>query len=552
MAVMLNTRDPVQGLEDYVGDIKPYHTKVLEVWIEYIYNDAVKASVRDKVDHLINVELNRFHKHCAHGFASLPWGLLINGQDPQELDVPELVYGNNQTTSRNAVYQQFYEYVRRTNTTRNRDYVPSKPTSAGPNGEYDLIVHQSLWDEAKSFFAGIMFSSDYWYDSYRSTLYRKDGDKWIEVDFHLAPFPPQDTSTNLWINTTLMHLFIRNGKKWDRYFDLAVTNHSTMIFPPSWRSNWDLSDCWGFGENFVSTFVTESIKFRMFDKHNTNVRVGVYDPTNDQAHMYDQNTMVRVDYPIHIRTERTYDPVTGRYLYHDYEDSIVTNPSRTDARTIALDGAEFLGFNVRREYKGVRISPYKVWKMGTNGPTMSYESPIGQSTYEFQVTGDAIEVISNGSVIQSPFNDGDVVYVTSTDDLPSYYSAEREEQRTRPANQELKLPVQDRVAADGTILIVGSRSRSANVAPKLMRYTPYRVVMLSSTKIGLLELEQDEVTVPRQMGTMQCVPLIDKGYGKHYIGYGVPVPFIQTEPPNDSTGVAVGATISETVTIRYL
>ena len=551
MAIMLNTRDPVKGLEEYVGDIKPYHTKVLEVWIEYIYTDAVKANVHDKVDHIINVDLSRFHKHCGHGFASLPWGLLINGSDPQGVDTPDLVYGNK-TTSRNAVYQQFYEYVRRTNTTRNRDYVPKKPSSAGPNNECDLIVHQSLWDEAKMFFAGILFSSEYWYDSYRSTLYKRDHDRWTEVDFHLAPFPPQDLSTDLWINTNLMHLFIRSGKDWNRYFDLAVTNHPTMIFPPSWRSNWDLSDCWGFGENFVSTFITESIRFQSFDKHNTKVRVGVFDPTNDQAHMYDQATMLRTDYPIHIRTERTYDPVTGRYLYHDYEDSIVTNPTRTDARSIALDGAEFLGFNIRREYKGVRVSPYKVWKMGTNGPIMSYESPIGNSTHEFRVTGNVIEVIHNGTAIPNPFNNGDVVYVTSTDDLPSYTSDEREEQRTRPNNQELSLPAQDRVDAHGNILIAGSRSRKSNVAPKLLRYTPYRVVAISSTKFGLLELEHDEVTVPRQMGSLQYVPLIDSGYGKHYIGVGVPIPFIQTETPSDPTGVAVGATISETVTIRYL
>ena len=33
------TLDPVQGLVDYVLEIKPYHTKVVEVLVEYIQTD---------------------------------------------------------------------------------------------------------------------------------------------------------------------------------------------------------------------------------------------------------------------------------------------------------------------------------------------------------------------------------------------------------------------------------------------------------------------------------------------------------------------------------
>jgi hypothetical protein len=41
----ITTQDPVQGLVDYVLDIKPYHTKIVEVLIEYIHTDPINVSV---------------------------------------------------------------------------------------------------------------------------------------------------------------------------------------------------------------------------------------------------------------------------------------------------------------------------------------------------------------------------------------------------------------------------------------------------------------------------------------------------------------------------
>ena len=39
--------DPVQGLVDYIEDIKPYHTKVVEILTEYVYNEAVDITIRE-------------------------------------------------------------------------------------------------------------------------------------------------------------------------------------------------------------------------------------------------------------------------------------------------------------------------------------------------------------------------------------------------------------------------------------------------------------------------------------------------------------------------
>jgi hypothetical protein len=39
--------DPVQGLVDYVLDVKPYHTKIAEVIVEYVYNDLLNVSFKE-------------------------------------------------------------------------------------------------------------------------------------------------------------------------------------------------------------------------------------------------------------------------------------------------------------------------------------------------------------------------------------------------------------------------------------------------------------------------------------------------------------------------
>jgi len=39
--------DPIKGLVDYVLDIKPYHTKIVDVMIEYVYNDDAVAVIKE-------------------------------------------------------------------------------------------------------------------------------------------------------------------------------------------------------------------------------------------------------------------------------------------------------------------------------------------------------------------------------------------------------------------------------------------------------------------------------------------------------------------------
>lgn len=47
--------DPTQGLVDYVSSIKPYHTKVLDVLVEYVYSESIVATVTDNFNWEINL-----------------------------------------------------------------------------------------------------------------------------------------------------------------------------------------------------------------------------------------------------------------------------------------------------------------------------------------------------------------------------------------------------------------------------------------------------------------------------------------------------------------
>lgn len=46
---MTSRIDPVQGLVDYVLDIKPYHTKIIETLIEYVHTDEINVTIGDVI-----------------------------------------------------------------------------------------------------------------------------------------------------------------------------------------------------------------------------------------------------------------------------------------------------------------------------------------------------------------------------------------------------------------------------------------------------------------------------------------------------------------------
>lgn len=68
--------DPVQGLVDYVLDVKPYHTKIIEVLIEYVFNEPVNVTILD--DWQWNIEImfprEEFSFVNCEGYSERPFG----------------------------------------------------------------------------------------------------------------------------------------------------------------------------------------------------------------------------------------------------------------------------------------------------------------------------------------------------------------------------------------------------------------------------------------------------------------------------------------------
>jgi hypothetical protein len=61
--------DPTEGLVRYVNAVKPYHTKVLDVLVEYVYTEQVKVTVRDKWSWDMSFTLNKVDTeyNCGYG-----------------------------------------------------------------------------------------------------------------------------------------------------------------------------------------------------------------------------------------------------------------------------------------------------------------------------------------------------------------------------------------------------------------------------------------------------------------------------------------------------
>jgi diacylglycerol kinase family enzyme len=55
--------DPVQGLVDFVNDIKPYHTKIVEVLVEYVQTDKVNVTVNDDFSFHIHLGYPHFDSY---------------------------------------------------------------------------------------------------------------------------------------------------------------------------------------------------------------------------------------------------------------------------------------------------------------------------------------------------------------------------------------------------------------------------------------------------------------------------------------------------------
>lgn len=88
--------DPTEGLLQYVNVIKPYHTKVLDVFVEYVYNERMKARVADSHDIAIKMTepLRDFIQTGGYGIEWDQYG----GTDPSTFPRANIISATAETT----------------------------------------------------------------------------------------------------------------------------------------------------------------------------------------------------------------------------------------------------------------------------------------------------------------------------------------------------------------------------------------------------------------------------------------------------------------------
>lgn len=81
MSNLIPSKDPIQGLIDYILDIKPYHTKIAEVGEDYVAEDLVRVTVLDQMN-MEGVFVEDYDEDfaCENGFG-------VNGFGDQDFSI---------------------------------------------------------------------------------------------------------------------------------------------------------------------------------------------------------------------------------------------------------------------------------------------------------------------------------------------------------------------------------------------------------------------------------------------------------------------------------
>lgn len=72
------SNDPLASLLDYVGTVKPYHTKIYEVLLEYVYTEPVRTTVTESYHiytTLMSAESNNWIICPGVGWDTAPFGV---------------------------------------------------------------------------------------------------------------------------------------------------------------------------------------------------------------------------------------------------------------------------------------------------------------------------------------------------------------------------------------------------------------------------------------------------------------------------------------------
>jgi len=68
------TKDPISGLVEFAQDVKPYHTKIIEVLVDYIHEETMNVSFVEGFNLNLNIDVNSHTDYCPDGYGIPPWG----------------------------------------------------------------------------------------------------------------------------------------------------------------------------------------------------------------------------------------------------------------------------------------------------------------------------------------------------------------------------------------------------------------------------------------------------------------------------------------------
>lgn len=507
MSETITRRDPVQGLVDFVLDVKPFHTKILEVWVEYIYGDLIAATVKDEVDFEIHVDFNRIEP-CKYGWDTTPWDKFWNIKDESELPQGVIEFIDNgvkKTIAEFDAYRLFFEYLSALWISRTTELIEPKADASENNPFRILWLPQSngsglVVSKCGEYWATTVLSNQFWFDPRHKKLYRHKGNEWVEQPFFYTSIVPVDVQVgDYWfcIGPDKLYTRVEDGWAEIRKFYIAYDVPKVApTYPDPWMSNWDYPECNGpTGENHIYARVTDLLSFEhgseifLFDT----VRTAVMDPNSRRVPIEEYKKLVaRPEYPVKYKTT-VIQTSKNRYTMQREEISVITQPDNPDVKssvwTFDLNDFSLDGWDPLHARKDVKLGGYLVWKFTPQGMKLIRDSIINSQTFRLKAVNGALVAQKTTDTgvedIAVPWANGSVIYLRSTDDLPQF-----------------KNPT------------TGKRAF-------LQRYTPYKVVKLTDTTFGLAYANG---TSMNGKGTFE---LVDSGSGRMYIGLGYPEAFME-------------------------
>lgn len=521
MTTAITTRDPVQGLVDYVLDVKPFHTKILEVWVEYIYNDPLHAMISDRLDWEIYFDFEQ-QPGCRYGWDTTPWDWFWNIKDLSEIAVGDFSYVDGSATlkiDKFDAYRMFFTYLTALwefRAGRSKDTIEPTQNDTSPQNPFRILWLPlesgtgQVVSECANYWASTVLSNQFWFDPQIKRLYRHSGGVWTEQPFYYTSVEPVDAQIGeYWFCVGVDKLYTRPLDRTTGWVEISQfyvsydVPEAMPIYPEPWKSNWDYPPCPGAsGEHLIYTRVTDLLSFEhgseifLYD----GIRAAILDPSGSRVSVEEYMSRVAAQTPVRYRTTISQ---TSRNRYKFTREELPLNsqlPGDNSGNTTwTIDPNEFNydGWDLLQARKDVKLGSFLTWKHTTGGTQLIYDDLLNTQTFEMVTRGDNLIIQGaddghDNRDVACPWANGAVVYVRSTDDLPNY-----------------KDPTTEKDVS-------------------LRRYVPYQIFKITDTEFSLVILDRKTLAIDvTAMNGKSHLTFTASGNGRHYVGIGYPVPFME-------------------------